>query len=334
MELSLFATCLLITVSTAAIIPGSDEEWEVWKATHGKNYYSLSQEIIRRTIWWENNKKIEAHNAKHRDSNHTFKMAMNHFGDWTALEFGQLLANQDFENVSDKVNQTWNITGEEIGALPQGVCWTSAGYVTEVKYQGPCSSCWAFSVTGSLEGQLFKKTGKLISLSEQNLVDCSRGYGSNGCNGGWPSQAYQYIKDNRGIEATATYPYIAKEHSTCNYDGSNKVTSISGFKVLPFGNEAALAKAVAEIGPIAVVIDASLASFQFYSSGVYYDVECKSNKYNHAVLVVGYGVQGGQNYWNVKNSWGVFWGNNGYIRMAKDRNNHCAIASYPMYPEI
>uniref|UniRef100_A0A4W3KFG6 Cathepsin L1-like n=1 Tax=Callorhinchus milii TaxID=7868 RepID=A0A4W3KFG6_CALMI len=280
-----------------------------------------SQEIIRRTIWWENNKKIEAHNAKHRDSNHTFKMAMNHFGDW------------DFENVSDKVNQTWNVTGEEIGALPQGICWTSAGYVTEVKYQGPCSSCWAFSVTGSLEGQLFKKTGKLISLSEQNLVDCSRGYGSNGCNGGWPSQAYQYIKDNRGIEATATYPYIAK-HSTCNYDGSNKVTSISGFKVLPFGNEAALAKAVAEIGPIAVVIDASLASFQFYSSGVYYDVECKSNKYNHAVLVVGYGVQGGQNYWNVKNSWGVFWGNNGYIRMAKDRNNHCAIASYPMYPEI
>uniref|UniRef100_A0A4W3K3C9 Cathepsin L1-like n=1 Tax=Callorhinchus milii TaxID=7868 RepID=A0A4W3K3C9_CALMI len=315
-------------VSPHVDLSKSDSNMRLWTSRY------INTEIIRRTIWWENNKKIEAHNAKHRDSNHTFKMAMNHFGDWVS----------DGIIVIDKIHkicllqymlwisQAGDRLSKMIGALPQGICWTSAGYVTEVKYQGPCSSCWAFSVTGSLEGQLFKKTGKLISLSEQNLVDCSRGYGSNGCNGGWPSQAYQYIKDNRGIEATATYPYI--EHSTCNYDGSNKVTSISGFKVLPFGNEAALAKAVAEIGPIAVVIDASLASFQFYSSGVYYDVECKSNKYNHAVLVVGYGVQGGQNYWNVKNSWGVFWGNNGYIRMAKDRNNHCAIASYPMYPEI
>uniref|UniRef100_UPI00398EDD4F procathepsin L-like isoform X3 n=1 Tax=Pristiophorus japonicus TaxID=55135 RepID=UPI00398EDD4F len=166
---------------------------------------------------------------------------------------------------------------------------------------GQCSSCWAFSATGVLEGQMFKKTGRLIALSEQNLIDCAQTVGTYGCSGGWASSAFDYISQSGGIEAAATYGYTAKGGESCKYDVSERVASIKSYEILPYSDEEALTRAVAEIGPVAVVIDASLASWQFYSSGVYYDASCKTNAFNHAVLVVGYGVQSGMKYYIVKN---------------------------------
>jgi len=148
--------------------------------------------------------------------------------------------------------------------------------------------------------------------------------------------AFQYIKENRGIDTENSYPYEAK-NNRCRYNPRNKGASDYGFKVLPRGNEYYLKTAIATQGPCSVSIDANHKSFHFYNGqGVYREPECSSVKTHHAVLVVGYGVDeaSGSAYWLVKNSWGTSWGKAGYIKIAKDENNMCGIASYASYPLV
>lgn len=165
--------------------------------------------------------------------------------------------------------------------------------------QGYCGSCWAFSTTGAIEGQLYKKTGQLVSLSEQNLVDCSKSYGTYGCNGAWMANAYDYVVNN-GLQSTNSYPYTSvvrlsllvpplsvqltvcfssllftpscalchQDTQPCYYDSSRAVAHIRDYRFIPKGDEQALADAVATIGPITVAIDADHSSFLFYSSGL------------------------------------------------------------------
>uniref|UniRef100_A0A4X2L6D4 Cathepsin S n=1 Tax=Vombatus ursinus TaxID=29139 RepID=A0A4X2L6D4_VOMUR len=198
---------------------------------------------------------------------------------------------------------------------------------------GACGSCWAFSAVGALEAQLKLKTGKLVSLSAQNLVDCStEKYENRGCNGGFMTRAFQYIIDNNGIDSDASYPYKAMD-GKCQYNPANRAATCSQYTELPYGSEEALKEAVANKGPVSVAVDATLASFFLYRSGVYYDPAC-TQKVNHGVLVIGYGNLEGKDYWLVKNSWGLNFGDKGYIRIARNRGNHCGIASFPSYPEI
>nr|XP_009503011.1 PREDICTED: cathepsin S-like [Phalacrocorax carbo] len=197
---------------------------------------------------------------------------------------------------------------------------------------GACGSCWAFSAVGALEAQVKLKTGKLVSLSAQNLVDCSMMYGNKGCSGGFMTEAFQYIIDNQGIDSDASYPYTA-QNGTCQYNASTRAATCSKYVELPYGDEAALKDAVANIGPVSVAIDATQPTFFLYRSGVYDDPQC-TQKVNHAVLVIGYGTLNDKDYWLVKNSWGVSFGDKGYIRMSRNHANHCGIASYASYPLI
>lgn len=189
------------------------------------------------------------------------------------------------------------------------VDWVSKGMVTPVKNQGSCGSCWAFSAIGSMES-LYKSKSQTVNLSEQQLVDCSRPQGNQGCNGGWPSSALNYIKAN-GITDTSSYPYVAKDQSCKTQGGSYKITGYSsqtGCTGLTNGINSR---------PISVTVDAT--NWSKYGGGVFNN--CKTS-INHAVLLVG--VAGGN--WKIKNSWGASWGESGYIRLAS--GNTCGVCAY------
>lgn len=220
-------------------------------------------------------------------------------------------------------------------ALPASIDWRDKGAVTRVKDQGSfCGSCWSFATTGAIEGQYFLKTGHLLSLSEQNLVDCSQPFGNFGCNGGYINRAFLYIIQSGGIKTEETYPYRGVEGS-CRSPFYSAGAQIHDYVTIRRSNETKLQEAIATIGPIPVYIDASLPSLHHYSRGIYYDHHCDSSNMNHAVLVVGYGTdEHERDYYIVKNSWGTSWGDGGYFRIARNHHNHCGIANYAYYPLI
>ncbi|KAJ6224287.1 hypothetical protein RDWZM_002832 [Blomia tropicalis] len=224
-------------------------------------------------------------------------------------------------------------TDEDVLGLPDTVDWTTKGVVTPIKNQEQCGSCWAFSAVASMEGQHALKTGKLVSLSEQNLVDCSQSEGDYGCEGGMMDYAFQYVIDNNGIDTESSYPYKGVDEK-CEFKKNYVGATIKSFTNVKSGSESALQTAVANVGPISVTIDASQKSFQFYKSGVYNEPRCTSNFYDHAVTAVGYGTLNGVAYWKVKNSWGTSWGEKGYILMSRNKNNQCGIAYKASYPNV
>ncbi|XP_012585425.1 PREDICTED: cathepsin S isoform X2 [Condylura cristata] len=307
-----------------------DHHWHLWKKTYGKEYREENEEAARRLIWEKNLRHVMLHNLEHSMGMHSYDLGMNHLADMTSQEVVALMGLLSVPNQRQR-NVTYKSTPNR--TLPDSVDWREKGCVTEVKYQGSCGSCWAFSAVGALEAQLKLKTGKLVSLSAQNLVDCSTWkYFNKGCEGGYMTEAFQYIIDNGGIDSDASYPYKAVD-GKCKYDSRNRAATCSKYIELPSGDEEALKEAVASKGPVSVAIDASHTSFFLYRSGVYDEPAC-NRTVNHGVLVVGYGTLGGKDYWLVKNSWGLTFGEQGYIRMARNNKNHCGIASYPSYPEM
>ncbi|KAI1902308.1 hypothetical protein AGOR_G00043430 [Albula goreensis] len=322
---------LLTLLASALAFPPEglplDSEWEAWKTAHKKEYNGLGEEALRRSIWEKNMQLIEAHNQEYELGMHSYELAMNHLGDMTPEEVVEKMTGLQVPLVRE-ANSTFIPDYSE--ELPKAIDYRKLGYVTPVRNQGSCGSCWAFSSVGALEGQLMKTQGKLLSLSPQNLVDCVKE--NDGCGGGYMINAFKYVKKNGGIDSEEAYPYVGEDQS-CAYNKTGKAAEIRGFKEVPEGSEKALQAAVAKFGPISVGIDASLGTFFQYRRGVYYDRDCDKDNINHAVLVVGYGATPkGKKYWIVKNSWGEDWGDKGYILMARNRNNACGIANLASFP--
>ncbi|BFZ04431.1 hypothetical protein BsWGS_07471 [Bradybaena similaris] len=302
--------------------------WEQFKIDHKRVYKSAREERQRFAIFMDNVKKIERHNWQFHNGLTTYWMDINQFSDWTDEEWRSMLVPIAINATTD--SQATSLT-MDVG-VPDTIDWSQKGYVTGVKNQLSCGSCWAFSTTGSLEGQWFRKKGQLISLSEQQLVDCSGSVGNRGCNGGWVDRSFSYILASKGIEGEADYPYKATQ-GPCRYQQKFAKASVSGYvNVNPSGNELVLKNTVGSVGPVSVYIYAN-SNFQSYRGGIFTDSNC-NYQINHAVLAVGYGTSGGQDYWLVKNSWGTAWGERGYIRVARNRGNMCQIASYAYYPNV
>ena len=294
---------------------------------YGKEYASELEELKRHVIWQANKKFIDEHNAL--ADTFGFTVGLNSFADLDPAEFARIYNGYRQRTPRDDSTKVRALLMNT--QLPTTVDWRTKGVVTPIKNQGQCGSCWAFSATGSLEGQHALITKKLVSLSEQNLVDCSSAEGNEGCNGGLMDDAFKYIKKNKGIDTEASYPYKAEDEK-CRFKSADVGASDTGFVDIKSKDENALQEAVANVGPISVAIDASHQSFQMYHSGVYNEPACSQTQLDHGVLAVGYGVDGGKDYWLVKNSWGTDWGMKGYIYMSRNKNNQCGIATSASYP--
>jgi len=310
-------------VASATSFEALSTMWSAWKNHHNKGY-TAGEEAARFAIFADNYHKIERLNAQDGD----VKYAVNKFADLTAHEFKVQYASSGFAEtdkklVAEKTKRTI------VGGLPDEVDWRNKGAVTPVKDQGQCGSCWTFSTTGVIEGFYFLNNGKLLSFSEQQIVDCDTDT-NEGCNGGWPYLAVQYAAQN-GLELESDYPYTA-EDGDCNYDKS-KTTQVAGGYSFVTANSTDELKAALVNSPVSVLIEADQDSFQFYSSGVL-KAGCGANL-DHAVLAVGYQKVGLLEAFIVKNSWGTTWGDDGYIYIWTDGKENqgqgvCGILAQPL----
>jgi cathepsin L len=232
-----------------------------------------------------NLQKIFKHNKEAAEGKHTYTLGINKFADLTEQEWRDSLTLKVVKDDKPKFQMKSKIVN-----IPDEVDWRDEGYVTPVKDQAQCGSCWAFSTTGSMEGALVKAGGDLVSLSEQNLVDCDTADG--GCNGGLMENAFRWLLAGNSLNTEANYPYEAKDKS-CRFDASKDSFTISAFHEINEQDEADLTNKIASEGPISVAIDAGKFSFQLYHDGVYYEPSCSSTRLNHGVLAVGYGTEDG-----------------------------------------
>ncbi|PWZ39739.1 Senescence-specific cysteine protease SAG12 [Zea mays] len=325
------------------------ERFQRWKAAYNKSYATVAEERRRFRVYARNMAYIEATNAEAEAAGLTYELGETAYTDLTNQEFmamytapapAQLPAD---ESVITTRAGPVDAVGGAPGQLPvyvnlstsapASVDWRASGAVTPVKNQGRCGSCWAFSTVAVVEGIYQIRTGKLVSLSEQELVDCDTL--DDGCDGGISYRALRWIASNGGITTETDYPYTGTTDACNRAKLSHNAVSIAGLRRVATRSEASLANAVAG-QPVAVSIEAGGDNFQHYKKGVY-NGPCGTNL-NHGVTVVGYGQEaaGGDRYWIVKNSWGQGWGDDGYIRMKKDvagkPEGLCGIAIRPSYP--
>jgi len=318
--------CVLASlVLVSAIAPLGDEQYEFlftkWAQQHGKSYEST--EFLHRFMVWKSNLDyIRAHAEK----NATYTLAMNKFGDLTNEEF--VAQRNGYRYIKRDHMRNLNTKHIKAKALPTSFDWRDRNVVNPVKDQGQCGSCWAFSATGALESAHAIKTGNLVSLSEQQLVDCSGAFGNQGCNGGLMDQAFQYLEQT-AQDTESDYPYTGTDGS-CQVPPKTGKVNVATFTDVTPNNEDQLQQAVYQYGPVSVAVEADGADWQFYSGGIVSDAGCGTNL-DHGVIAVGFNTQGGVPYWIVRNSWGASWGNSGYIYL-KRGVNECGIAMDPSYP--
>lgn len=289
-----------------------------------KKYTSIEHATSRYYIFKENIEFADLENLK----DHSYKLGLGPFTDITNDEYKELLTRQSVQ-LPKNYCQTKTLSGAFIPAID----WRNKNAVTSVKDQGYCGSCWSFSSAGAIEGIYAIKSGNLVSLSEQQLVDCSKTYGNHGCNGGLMQYAFSYAMDY-GLASDISYPYTGVDTSACK--PFLPITRLSGCSNVP-ANELQLTLAN-QFQPVSVSIQADSKSFQMYVSGIYNDPTCGTTL-DHGVLSVGYGSTNGQDYYIVKNSWSASWGDKGYIYIARNSvasstKGICGIAMDASYPLI
>ena len=334
--MKLVSKYVLSTLVAVTLSYAEEMSFEEFLIKYGKEY-SSDEYDMRRDIFEKNVEIINRHNSE----GNSYTLAINEFADVSREEFRSSKfgisrpSAREFLGSSKKPSSYLGRHEYSGAPVPDSVDWTTLGAVTAVKDQQMCGSCYSFSATGAIEGRLEVATGKLISLSEQQIVDCSDEEGNQGCNGGLMDFVFQYVSDN-GLCSEDDYPYTAEQNETCQANLCKPAVpahEISGYIDVHPKDTLALMEALAQ-GPVSVAIEADEQIFQFYKSGVL-SGKCGDNL-DHGVLAVGYGTDAtGAAFWKVKNSWGEGWGDHGYIYLSRDikDDGECGIllqASYPL----
>ncbi|KAJ4797546.1 hypothetical protein LUZ62_048792 [Rhynchospora pubera] len=331
---SLWLATLLAFVSLTVAIDLSlvdmpmSERHEKWMAQHGRAYNDAEEKAHRFEIFKANAEYVQSVNHAR---NRTYRLSLNRFADLTNEEFkasflgfkpNPLIAKeeQDVEKPFRYAN---------LASVPGAMDWRARGAVTGVKDQDTCGCCWAFSAVAAMESIVKLKTGQLMSLSEQEVLDCT-GNGMS-CEGGTMEAAFSFIARNRGLTTESNYPYTRNQGYCNSRRRSASAATIRGYEEVP-RSEAALLNAVAN-QPVSAGVEGSGIDFQLYGGGLFTGY-CGTDL-DHAVTVVGYGASARSKYWLVKNSWGSGWGEGGYMRMQRDIGSYgglCGITLQASYP--
>ncbi|CRL00382.1 CLUMA_CG013650, isoform A [Clunio marinus] len=307
-----------------------------------KSYSSKEEEDRKKNIFDESLKTISNHNLKFDSKESSFKMGINQFADKNIDDFNQMVEikpfveNKLFEAVMKKEIsfKPLAIDIDDNATLPSSYDWRNYGAVTKVKDQKDCGICYTIAALGSLESHIFIKTGNLLELSIQEILDCGESYNTFGCDGGIGFRVFDYIKD-KGISLENDYPFT-RSKKDCDLIPKRLKFPIKGYFRTVKNDETMLKRALVSMGPLLVNLASNHESFMRYSSGIYYDPSVTSNdNITHSLLLVGYGSDDDIDYWIIKNSFGEAWGANGYIKLAiNNRNNHMRTAFSAVCPVL
>lgn len=306
-----------------SVLNAEEQEFQEFMTTFDKSYSHEEEYVSRFRKFRDNLAYIRVFNSMEN----TMTLGVNEFADMDFAEFKAKYLPHSFQ-----VREAVNPVSFEGYTAPATVDWRTKGAVTGVKNQGQCGSCWAFSTTGSTEGAWFLAGHTLVSLSEQQLVDCSRAYGNQGCNGGLMDDAFKYIIANKGITLESNYAYTAKDGICDKTKAAQVAATLSSFTDVAHNNPTALQTAVAQ-QPVSIAVEADQAAWQLYKSGTV-SKSCGTSL-DHGVLIVGYDTTASPPFWIVKNSWGASWGMSGYIQIEISTGNGvCGINMQPSYPIV
>ncbi|CAK1595538.1 unnamed protein product [Parnassius mnemosyne] len=308
----------------------SDRHWDEYKSVFDKSYISQHHEMAAWATWLDNLKLIARHNRDYLSGKHSYSLHLNHFADWDVSDYVtdilKLISTIPlFDPARDYSRSAYRRIKHR--SVPRTVDWRSRGFTPRREEQWHCGACYAFAVTHALQAQLYRKHRQWRELSPQQIVDCSFKDGNMGCDGGSLQAALRYAS-RAGLAMEAQYPYLGKR-GVCHYSHSLVRVRPRRWATLPSGDEAALERALATIGPLAVAVNAAPITFQFYRNGIYDDPFCVPWKMNHAMLLVGYTPQ----YWILLNWWGRHWGEDGYMRIRRGLNT-CGVANMAVYVEL
>ena len=308
--------CLLVTALAFVYAPHEEKAFVSWMRSTN-NLFTGPQYHFRLGVFLANARYVECHNRKA-----SFRVSLNKFAALTGTEYRSLLGRRPVRSARTAAPVLRS-------AAPESKDWREAGVVNAVKDQGQCGSCWAFGTVQACESAYALTYGKLNRCSEQNLVDCAN-YGlCQGCDGGVEVDALDYIekKQKYKLMSEEDYPYTAVTGTKCLYEPSKAINEISGYEHALIGNEDEVKTLVGTKGVCVAAMDAGKWSFTAYTGGIYYEKACSTYTLDHSVGLIGYGTENGNDYWLCRNSWGKGWGEAGYFRIARNKNNHCGICT-------